>query len=186
MSIPKLAVCSHVELARLRPTCRYVVISITDPKPLAKAVKIVQHEPYLVDELHLAFLSFAPDGPGADMELALLGGKTVKDLAFNPEHARKVWHFFRSVRDSSAQVIVACPSGLDRGPSVAVALADAAGLDRAQDVSGVEHLDYIANPHVYAMILGAAGVTVPVTFPGRCERQLFRGYPCTRLTRSAS
>lgn len=101
----------------------YVVVSITDPPPHSTpadlhtdAAEILRHE----------FHDFNPPRhePNHPFE-----GKTILAWSMQPHHAHSIWEFVRRHRDKT--ILIHCEAGVSRSPSIAYAIADCMGINRA-------------------------------------------------------
>lgn len=72
-------------------------------------------------------------------------------VMMTPEHARRIWRFVRAHREHVELIVCHCEAGVSRSPAVAAAVCHALGGDAAPFFR-----DFMPNPHVHRLMLGAA------------------------------
>lgn len=113
----------------------HIVISICDPEPKAKFVKLPNVSTRL-SSLFLKFLDFDFQPEGYPYKI------------FNESQAKLIWDFFNDYKDKVDLVICQCEAGISRSAGVASALAKGIGQDDSYFFRC-----YLPNKLVYRLIL---------------------------------
>ncbi len=132
----RIVACAGRELADLTVGERCLLIVVRDPggeeKPLPR-----HHLDNLLDAVTLAFADLDPAAgecsQGWDKPLAPWGRKP-DELLMRRDHGKRLWAFLAKHRDPPPEVFVIADDGDRRALSLALAVCDALGLDRAATV----------------------------------------------------